>query len=198
MTGVQDFVRVGRLPLPGDNVAIAIRKLPAGTRCRYGHGTLELSTTIMEGHRFAVRALAAGDPLLSWGLPFGTALGPIAPGEYVCNQGMLDALAQRQLDIVLPRIPNFEDRVAPFVLRSDQIRPGVQVARYVEQLTFQGFARAGGRGVGTRNYIVVMGTSARTGSLARLLVDRVRAVVARHPGVDGVVAVDHTVVIEEE
>ena len=55
------FSDAGRLPAPGDNVAIAIRQLDAGTAINIdGHPHL-LRQTILEGHRFAVRAIAAGD-----------------------------------------------------------------------------------------------------------------------------------------
>ena len=47
-----------------------------------------LSHTILEGHRFAVRPIPEGAPLLSWGKTFGRALRDIMPGEYVCNAGV--------------------------------------------------------------------------------------------------------------
>jgi hypothetical protein len=49
----------------------------------------ELSHTILEGHRFAVEPIGAGEELLSWNLPFGRALRAIRPGEYLCNAGVL-------------------------------------------------------------------------------------------------------------
>ncbi len=33
-----------------------------------------LNTTVLEGHRFAVRPIPEGQPLLSWSLPFGYAI----------------------------------------------------------------------------------------------------------------------------
>ena len=73
------FADAGRLPSPGDNVAIAIRQLPVGTAVVIDGHERTLTQTVMEGHRFAVRPIAAGEALLSWGLPFGHALAPIAP-----------------------------------------------------------------------------------------------------------------------
>ena len=87
------FHDVGRLPAPGDNVAIASRRLPAGTQIANGGATFVTSHTILEGHRFALCDIAAGDTLLSWGLPFGVANRDIAPGTYVCNHAMYGALA---------------------------------------------------------------------------------------------------------
>src|SRR4051812_41720020 len=91
------FESIARLPAPGDNVAIATRRLEAGTAITLVGGTCVLAHTVLEGHRFAVRTIAAGEALLSWGFPFGRALSGIAAGGYVCNRSMLDALAVREL-----------------------------------------------------------------------------------------------------
>ena len=52
---------VARLPLPGDNCAIATRLLGAGTVIHHDGGTFTLDYAVMEGHRFAVKAIAAGE-----------------------------------------------------------------------------------------------------------------------------------------
>ena len=106
MAQMYEFEEVGRLPLPGDNVAIATRRLEAGTTIRYGDRSFGLDHTIMEGHRFAIEPIEAGELLLSWELPFGAATCPIDPGAYVCNVGMLEALEIRSLDFALPDGPN--------------------------------------------------------------------------------------------
>ena len=63
---------------------------------------LQLSHTILEGHRFAIASISEEAPLLSWGLPFGYAIRSIAPGDYVCNQKMIDSLSIRNLPFELP------------------------------------------------------------------------------------------------
>ena len=187
---VHSLDEVGRLPLPGDNVAITSQRLEAGTGIRCDGDEFVLDCTVMEGHRFAVERIAAGEPLLSWGLPFGVALNDIEPGTYVCNEGMLQALRGRRLDFQLPETFNFEDRIEPYHLDADSFRAGEQVLYVDGRGTFEGYDRAG-RGVGTRNYIVVLGTSSRAGSFARALTERLTDVAARD-NVDGVVAVAHT------
>ena len=72
---------VCRLPAPDDNVAIAIRRLDAGTRIEIAGEARTLASCVLEGHRLAVRPIAPGEALLSWGLPFGHALVPITPGD---------------------------------------------------------------------------------------------------------------------
>src|SRR6266540_3886953 len=98
-----DFASVARLPSPGDNVAIAIRRIEAGETVMLDGEARGLPHTVLEGHRFAVRTIRAGDALLSWGHAFGTALSAIAPGDYVCNDAMLAALAVRRVEAM--RVP---------------------------------------------------------------------------------------------
>jgi altronate dehydratase len=185
------FDEVARLPTPQDNVAIACRTLEQGSQLTYGPSTLTLSHTILEGHRFAVTRIPAGTELLSWGLPFGRALVHINPGDYACNQWILAALQQRHVKFALPTEPNFENYRIPFQLDAAKFTPGKQVERYGHPGTFQGFDR-GPRGVGTRNYIVVLGTSSRTGSFARALAERFHEVPSRYPNIDGIAAIAHT------
>ena len=115
----------------------------------------------MEGHRFAVRAIEPGQPLLSWGLPFGLAVTPVKPGDYVCNAKILNTLRHRQIDFTLPDAANFEDHIRPYELDPAGFAAAEQVAKLPagQRQTFLGYARPGGRGVGTRNMIVLLGTS---------------------------------------
>ena len=190
-TAEYEFDEVGRLPLAGDNMAIATRRLEGGSRIRLRQTQFVLDHTIMEGHRFAIGPIDTDEFLLSWGLPFGIAIRPIVAGNYVCNEGILAALGIRALDFQLPSEPNFRDRIEPYQL-DETFQPGVQAASHDTERTFAGFDRGGSRGVGTRNYIVVLGTSSRTSSYARLLAQRVRERAASCPHIDGVVAVAHT------
>lgn len=187
-----DFTEVARLPAPGDNVGIATQTLERGTRIRHNGQQFELSHTILEGHRFAIQPISEAAPLLSWGLPFGYATRPVAPGDYVCNQKMIDSLSIRNLPFTLPETPNFSDKMAPYRLDEAEFRPGKQVSRHADERNFLGYRRPGNRGVGTRNYIVVMGTTARTSGFARRLADMCSEHAKTYPNVDGVVAVTHT------
>ena len=192
MSEILAFDEVARLPGPGDNVAIASRNLDAGTCIRRRGSVLRLNTSILEGHRFAVDPIPAGEALLSWNLPFGIALEDISAGNYVCNAGMLEALRIRSLDFQLPAEPNFEDRIEPYRLDESTFRPGEQVPAAGDMRTFEGYVRGAGRGVGTRNYVVIMGTTSRTGSFVKRLEERLGGVADAYPNVDGIVAVTHT------
>ncbi len=186
------FDETARLPLPGDNVAIATRALPAGTQIDYNGRTLTLDYTAMEGHRFAVAPIAEGAALLSWGLPFGLATRPIAPGEYVRNAEMLDALSVRALDFDLPAEPNFADHVKPYILDTATFEPSAPTPRHTQDQQFEGYARPAARGVGTRNMIILLGTSSRTGGFVRQLEARLAGAADQFKNIDGIVAVAHT------
>ncbi len=184
------FRDIARLPLPGDNAAIATQRLEAGAVVETeSGGVVTLSHTVLEGHRFAVEQIAPGDYLLSWELPFGHALTAIAPGDYVCNQSVLDTLAIRSLDFKLPAEPNFEDGIPRFELDAANFQPGHQIDLRDDPPVFEGYDR-GARGVGTRNFIIILATSSRTSGYAHLLAERLQGAAAGN--IDGIVAVTHT------
>ena len=185
-----EFDQVARVPAPGDNVAIATRRLEAGAVVTDGERELRLPHTILEGHRFVRTPIPNGARLTSWGLPFGIAARALDPGEYACNAKILTALAERDIDFELPAAANFTDTVETYALDEATFTPGRQVEPADSGATFDGFRRPGGRGVGTRNYVVVLATTSRTNGFVRRVAQRTAA---RAPaGVDGVVAVTHT------
>jgi altronate dehydratase len=164
-----DLHAVARLPRVGDNVAIAVRELDAGTSIRLPDGVREISHAVPEGHRFAVEHIAVGAELTSWGLPFGVAMQPIAPAEYVANERMLEVLAERgRPPASFPTVANFANRIVPYAHATQAdfatVAPPTSVGEVAA--TFQGFDR-GRRGVGTRNYIAVLGLTSRVAGFAR-------------------------------
>lgn len=198
MNNVFKFHEIGRFPLPGDNVAIATRRLEAGTGIVYEGQRFALAHTVLEGHRFAVAPIGVGEALLSWGLPFGVARREISVGSYVCNSGMLHALRGRNLDFELPTESNFEDRIAPYVLDEGKFEAAQQVALYEQPRTFMGYRRTAQRGVGTRNIIVLLGTTSRTGGYVTQLEKRLAGLADAYEHVDGIMAVAHTEGGEEQ
>lgn len=192
MSLTYNFNEVGRLPLPGDNVAIATQLLEAGTTITYENQSLTLDYTVMEGHRFAVKAIALGEDLLSWELPFGIALKLIQPGDYVINKSVLEALSVRSLDFALPTLPNFVEEIKAYVIDEANFHPALAEPSYPDTRTFLGYRRSLARGVGTRNTIVLLGTTSRTGSYVKQLAARLQGELRHYPNVDGIVPVSHT------
>ena len=219
-----DLREIGRLPAPGDNVAIATRRLDAGTRVSYegSEEEFEIPHTVLEGHRFAVEPISEGEDLLSWGLPFGRALRDISPGDYACNEKILRVLRERfgvsagrgedvgpegtsdqgggrvsgsyrEVELDLPEVPNFRDaELEPYVLDEETFRPGEQVLLYDEPRTFMGYRRGGERGVGTRNYVVLLGVTSRLTGFVRALEWEMNGVSDAYENIDGIVCVAHT------
>ena len=66
---------------------------------------------ILEGHRFAVCEIKAGEDLRSWGISFGVALKDIHPGEYLCN---VKVSSKRE-----PRVP--KDMIQLFLLENNRM-----------------------------------------------------------------------------
>ena len=187
-----DLDDIGRLPTPDDNCAIATRTLAAGTAVSHHSHTFTLSHGLLEGHRFAVEPIRARAHLLSWGMPFGTALRDIEPGEVLCNAGVLQELRSRRLDFELPAQPNFSDEIPPFVLGDSMMETAVSLPRHTDTRTFMGYRRADGRGVGTRNMIVLLAMNSLVGGFVRRLEADCKGMVADHENVDGITAVAHT------
>ena len=57
MDNQYNFDDIARLPAPSDNVAIATRRLEANSEIRCDGEQFELSHTILEGHRFAIKPI---------------------------------------------------------------------------------------------------------------------------------------------
>ena len=183
---------IARLPLPGDNVAIATRKLDAGTDIDYDGQTFRLNYTVLEGHRFAIQPIPNGEALLSWELPFGRANTDIAPGTYVCNPSTLKALQGRSIDFALPDTHNFEDEIKPYIIDESTFEAADALSLYENPRTFMGYRRAENRGVGTRNYIILLGTTSRTSGYVKQLETRLKGLSDAYDNIDGIVAVAHT------
>jgi altronate dehydratase len=186
------FDAVARLPISNDNIAIATRRLPAGTEINYGETVIRLSHTVLLGHRFAVQPVAVGEKLLSWGQVFGTATRSIAAGDYVINADVLEELSRRSLDIDLPSEANFQNDLARYQFDEAAFQPAPPLPRYAETKTFMGYDREAGRGVGTRNIIVLLGTSSLVSGFVRQLENRLKDRAATYTNVEDIVAVAHT------
>jgi altronate dehydratase len=187
-----EFDLCARLADPADNVAIATRQIEAGEEVRVERGVCRLPHTVLLGHRFAIRPIPCGSELMSWGRPFGEAVVAINPGEYVCNDEILKALAFHETGTLFPSAPNFRNRIVRYVLDETGFEPAPPNDPVDKPATFFGYRRPGGRGIGTRNFIVVVGTSSRTGSFVRRLCKRLQPLVGKDSSIDGIVPLVHT------
>jgi altronate dehydratase small subunit len=71
----------------GDNVATSLDRLTCGEELQFAAAgatlRVELAEDVAFGHKFAVRAIAAGEPIVKYAETIGLATRAIAPGEWV-------------------------------------------------------------------------------------------------------------------
>ena len=68
---------------PADNVLTVISTLEAGAQIRIGSGSMAVETRLAIGHKIAARSIAAGDKIVKYGAPIGSATRGISAGEHV-------------------------------------------------------------------------------------------------------------------
>ena len=66
-----------------DNVFVLMRPLSAGDQLRLGGRTVVCETALGLGHKVAARDIAAGEKIVKYGAPIGSAVRDIALGEHV-------------------------------------------------------------------------------------------------------------------
>ena len=118
---------------PSDNVAIAVHALLAGDH----HAGVRLRDNIPAGHKFALRDLDAGEPVVKYGFPIGATTECVAQGSWVHSHNL-----RTQLEGML----------------GYSYAPTPAQARAVGDMpTFEGYRRDDGR-VATRNEIWILNT----------------------------------------
>lgn len=71
-----------------DNVATALADLAAGTEIQVGGASFRLRQDVPFGHKFAIRAIRKGEPIVKYGQVIGTASADIAAGEHAHVQNI--------------------------------------------------------------------------------------------------------------
>ena len=84
---------------PDDSVAVAIRAIEAGTTLSPGQtGLPGLSLAVLDpipaGHKVALRAMGAGEKVIKYGYPIGTATKEIEAGRHVHTHNLKTALSE--------------------------------------------------------------------------------------------------------
>ena len=75
-----DFIHIN----PLDNVAVALRPIPAGTVFE----GIAANMDIPQGHKMALKPLAENDQVMKYGFSIGHVVAPIAPGDWVHTHNM--------------------------------------------------------------------------------------------------------------
>ena len=82
-----------------DNVATALQALAPGQRLDLGESTLIVEEPIAPGHKIALTAIAAGEPVVKYGSAIGTASRDIAPGTHVHTHNVASSRGRGDLDV---------------------------------------------------------------------------------------------------
>lgn len=162
---------------PEDNIAVAIRPIPADTRFTFDGGTITVPAAVKMGHKFAVQPVKEGSPVLKFGQIIGFAGKPIAPGDHVHVHNVKAERFERD-----------------YAFGADRPVPQPPPAEY---RTFMGYDRGPDRPdhqrYGTRNYLAIISTVNCSASTSKYIAERVKAsgVLKDFPNVDGVLPIIH-------
>jgi altronate hydrolase len=121
---------------PRDNVLVALQNLQQGETVTFGSQAYRLGSNVPAKHKFAIRDLAAGDPVTMYGVLVGKAVEAIQEGQVLSTR-------------------NVRHDSAAFQEKSVDYRwTPPDVARWAGK-TYQGYRRSDGQ-FGTRNYWLVV------------------------------------------
>ncbi len=168
---------------PGDDVAVAKQRLTAGIVLDLEGVAVRLENDVPAGHKFAVKSVSTGAPVLKYGQVIGYATQDISVGSHVHTRnlgfgaGEGDGGGKGSLHL------DYEFCTAI---------PDVHYYGAENSRTFPGYKRADGR-VGTRNYIGLVSTVNCSASTVMAIADRFRdsEIMKEFPGVDGVIPFAH-------
>ena len=82
-----------------DNVATALEPIDAGREVRAGTATVVAAEAIPRGHKLAVRAIRAGEAVVKYGSPIGTASADIAAGAHVHTHNVASTRGRGDLSV---------------------------------------------------------------------------------------------------
>jgi Altronate dehydratase len=120
-----------------DNVAVAIHPLTAGETVEVAGARVVLRSDVPAGHKFALRHLEQGEPVVKYGFPIGALTEAVEPGGWIHSHNL-----KTQLEGMLG-----------YTYSPSGARPRATG----EVPTFQGYRRSDGK-VGTRNEIWILNT----------------------------------------
>jgi altronate hydrolase len=141
---------------PADNVIVALSPLAKGTAVAVpGVGEVVAAEDIPQGHKMAVRSIAAGEDVIKYGLPIGHVTGDVQPGQWLHTHNVKTNLSGEVEYTYNPTHP---------------------VVDPVEPETFMGFRRADGRAA-TRNELWIIPTVGCVNEVARAMCEQAQDLV---------------------
>lgn len=161
---MQQFIKIH----PDDNVAVALKALPAGSAFRLGDRDITLKQDIPSGHKFALCDIMEGEDVIKYGASIGKATAFVCQGGWVHIHNMKTGLEE---SIAY----TWEQHPAPKLIAG-------------EKYYFQGYRRSDGR-VGIRNEIWIIPTVGCVNSVAEAIEQKAQEFLCE--SLDAVVAFRH-------
>ncbi len=160
---MQEYIKINQ----GDNVAVALKELEAGTEAVIGDDKVILRQTVPAGHKFTLKGIKQNDKIIKYGFPIGTCLEDLEPGTWIHTHNIVTTLGE--------------------VLEYTYQPSGTDIDR-TGKASFQGFRRTDGN-VGIRNEIWIIPTVGCVNSIASSL--EKQAASLKTGSVEAVVAFPH-------
>ena len=73
---------------PDDNVLVVLVQIEAGTAIYAGSEMLHIRERVSTGHKVSLKAIGKGEKIIKYGMPIGSAVADILPGEHVHTHNM--------------------------------------------------------------------------------------------------------------
>ena len=153
---------------PSDNVAVALSPVMKGEALSIGDLFLTAMEDIPQGHKFSLNCIAAGQPVVKYGFPIGTAKDEIAPGQWVHTHNVKTRLSGELEYTYQPA--------------------GIDPLPAAEPAAFMGYLRKDGRAA-VRNELWIIPTVGCVNSVAEQLVQQNQHLV--QGSIDGLYAFPH-------
>ena len=161
---MQDFIKINK----DDNVAVALKPIAKGTTLNVAGIDVTTVEDIPQGHKFVIKAIKNGDPVIKYGFRIGFAQADIPVGAWVHTHNLKTGLGE--------------------LLEYTYEPEGHKDVEPTEPAYFDGYMRENGK-VGVRNEVWIVPTVGCVNSIARAIEATARA--NKPEGVDEVVAFTH-------
>ncbi|HQB90325.1 MAG TPA: altronate dehydratase family protein [Sphaerochaeta sp.] len=144
---------------PSDTVAVAVSALASGTHVTIDDLSITLAEPIAQGHKFSLKAIRAGEPVIKYGAPIGEAKSDIAIGMHVHDTNIRTLLEEEGT------YHRDEEVVRHYTEKAEALR-----AQWHKKIpTIQAYKRDDGK-IGIRNEIWIVPTVGCVNRTAELLV----------------------------
>lgn len=160
---IQDIIKIH----PNDNVAVALKPITKETVLAIGESTVTIKEEIPQGHKFAIKEIKEGEPVIKYGFRIGNAKEDISCGTWIHTHNLKTALGD---------------------LLTYSYHPVKTELKETEHAYFQGYRRENGK-VGVRNEVWIIPTVGCVNDIAKILERKAQKLVQGN--VEEVVAFPH-------